>query len=243
MKDPITLILLLSLAFPGVSQKKDTVLILPGSNALQSNRLHDYITSYDMVSYKDGEEKLVGSLEDHFSINGKTKQALRVCKITFGANNILDSGLCILQGLSPIYHRSIQTKKTLDLRFSKEKVSGKIIAKTDTDPKVETIDLKTPSPLFDSYYEDIIAKTVNLEKGVFFRFPEYIYERGGTVWSLGEILKNDNASERLIRFYELNPKREVVRTTTYIVSESTHEILRREYLIGSNKIVMKKRQS
>lgn len=234
---------LLSLTFPGISQKKDTVLIRPGSSDLKSTRLQNYTSSYDMFSYKDGEEKLVGSLEDHFSINKKAKQGLRVCKITFGANNILDSGLCILKGLTPIYHRSMQTKKNIDLRFNKEQVSGKIISKTDADPKVEVIDHKTPSPLFDSFYEDIIAKSVDLKNGVLFRFPEYIYERGGTVWSLGEISKSDNAAERVIKFYELNPKKEIVRTTTYVVNESTHEILRREYLIGSNKIVMRKRQS
>jgi hypothetical protein len=243
MKNLSTLLLIFSLGLPGFTQKKDTLLLLPGSNALQSDRLRDYSTSYNLYSYKDGEEKFVGSLEDHFNLKSRGKQALRVCKITFGPNHILDSGLCILKGLIPIYHRSVQSKKTVDLHFSKEKVSGKVITNTDADPKAETIDHTTPSPLFDSYYEDIIAKTVNLEKGVLFRFPEYIYERGGTVWSLGEVLKGVASDEHIVKFYELSPKKEVVRTTTYIVNESTREIIQREYLIGNNKIVMKKKPS
>ncbi len=241
MKTIVYLVLLLS-ALPSFSQKKDTVLILAGSKILKSNLLRDYKGSYDFFNSKDGVETLVGSLEDHFQIFTKNKEpmALRVCKITFGANSILDSGLCRLQGLAPIYHRSVQTKKNMDLKFSGEQVTGKIIFKNDN-PKVEAIDYKTPSPLFDSFYEDILAKVIDLENGTLFRFPEYIYEKGGTVWSVGEILNNEGASERVVKFYELNPKNEITRTTTFTINKSTSEIVRREYQMGSNTIIMKKK--
>lgn len=231
-------LLLLSLG-NSFAQKKDTILILPGSKVLQSERLKDYTASYEFFSIKDGEEKLVGSLEDRFEVSNKKKLGLRICKISFGPNQILDSGLCELQGLKPVYHRSIQSKKILDLSFNKEKVNGKIISKVNS--QVDPIDYQAPAPLFDSYYEDIIAKTVNLDKGVLFRFPEYIYERGGTVWSLGEILKSENPDERVVKFYELNPKKEIIRTTVYVIAESTREIIRREYLTGANKTIMKKK--
>ncbi|MGC4023204.1 MAG: hypothetical protein QM734_15305 [Cyclobacteriaceae bacterium] len=188
MKSLFTHLLVVS-ALSVFAQKKDTILLLPGSKDLQTDRLNNYTSSYNLYSVKDGEEKLVGSLDDYLSMNTKTGEALRICKIQFGPNSILDSGLCKLKGLVPIFHRSVQTKKTLNLAFVKNKVTGEIIFKNETGPKSEKIDHESPSPLFDSYYEDIIAKTINLKLGAVFKFGEYIYEKGGTVWSCGEVAK------------------------------------------------------
>src|SRR5258708_40053492 len=123
MKTIVYLVLLLS-ALPSFSQKKDTVLILAGSKILKSNLLRDYKGSYDFFNSKDGVETLVGSLEDHFQIFTKNKEpmALRDCKITFGTNSIIDSGLCRLQGLAPIYDRSLPPKKNMDLKFSNQQI-------------------------------------------------------------------------------------------------------------------------
>ncbi len=231
------------------AQKKDTVLFVPGANQLQSLLLSDYTNKYDFFSVKDGAETLTGSLEDNFTTygTGKNKQALRTCRIVFGTNTILDSGLCELNGLKPVYHRSVQTKKILHLDFSNNIVSGDVVLLSD-DNKKEQIHCETAVPLFDSYYEDIIAKSLKFEPGTVFRFPEYIYERGGIVWSWGEITGSaemNDAGNKItactIRFYETNPAKEIIRTTVYQVNEQNREIISREYVTANGRTVMRKR--
>jgi hypothetical protein len=232
---------LLLLAFYSFSQKKDTVLITAGNTRLQSYLLKDYIASYDFFSIKEGVETRVGDIAINFQVFPKKNQALLVCNIKFGSNTILDSGLCVLKGLSPIYHRSYQTRKSMMLDFAEGNVNGKVILKDDTENKTEKVNYQPSAPLFDSFYEDIIAKTLDPETSGLFKFPEYIYERGGTVWSVGEILKGEKPSETIVKFYELNSKKEVARTTTYVIDTLTREILKREYAMGSNKILMRKK--
>src|SRR5689334_18553961 len=96
-------LLLLTLGIQAFGQKRDTVLITAGSKALQTQLLANYNSSYDFFSVKDGVETLIGGLDDSFQVFSGKKQALRVCKIKFGPNSILDSGLCELRGLAPIY--------------------------------------------------------------------------------------------------------------------------------------------
>ena len=232
---------MLLLTFHSLAQKKDTVLITAGSNRLQSHLLKDYTASYDFFSVRNGVETLVGSLEDLFQILPAKKQALRICKIKFGENTILDSGLCELKGLTPIYHRSTQTRKSMILDFSDSNVNGKVILKNDTETKIEKVNFQTSAPIFDSFYEDIIAKTLDPKMSRLFRFPEYIYEKGGTVWSVGEVVKGETPSESIVKFYELNSKKEITRTTTYVIDILTRQILRREYAMGSTNIIMKKK--
>lgn len=220
------------------AQRKDTLTILPGSNLLDAGKIGTYSASYDFFTVKDGEEKKVGSLEDNFYLD--KSNGLRVCHIKFGENVIIDSGLSKAQGLTPVYHRSHQTKKDMLLAFTKEKVDGVVMKKAEGE--VDVVSQATPVAPFDSFYEDIMALTVNVKPGVLFRFPEYIYEKGGLVWSLGEVTSS-SAGERVVKFYELNSAKAIVRTTTYFISQSTHAIEQREYLIGSNRILMKKRPS
>lgn len=233
-------------------QNKDTILILPGHKFLQLSQLRDYNMKYDFFSYKEGVETIVGGLEDNFKTitNDKEKLGLRICNITFGTNKILDSGLCFLKGLKPIYHRSIQTKKRLNLDFNNEIITGTIATVNEASNKNEIIKYISSVPLFDSYYEDIIAKTIKFKKGLLFKFPEYIYERGGIVWSSGEIvgkekIQNKNGNTNVawkIIFYEKNSEGKIVRTTTYIINKIDKEIVSREYKTESNRILMKQRQ-
>lgn len=232
---------MLLLGLNSLAQKKDTILITAGSNRLQSQLLKSYSASYDFYSLRNGVETLVGSLEDQFQVLSSKKQGLRICKIKFGENSILDSGLCELKGLSPIYHRSIQTRKSMILDFKDGNVTGKVIMKNDTESKIDKVNYRTGAPIFDSFYEDIIAKTLDPKTKGMFRFPEYIYEKGGTVWSTGEILKGEKPSETIVKFYELNGKKEVVRTTTFLIDTNTRDILQREYVMGMNKVIMKKK--
>jgi len=232
---------ILLLAFHSFAQKKDTILITAGSNRLQSHLLKNYTSSYDFFSVRDGIEKRVGEIAVNFQVFPEKNQALLVCNIKFGENVILDSGLCTLKGLSPIYHRSHQTRKSMILDFAGGNVNGKVIMKNDTESKTENVNYQPSAPLFDSFYEDIIAKTLDPKTTGLFRFPEYIYERGGTVWSAGEVLKGEKPSETIVKFYELDSKKEITRTTTYVIDINTREILKREYAMGSNKVVMKKK--
>lgn len=251
MKPRLLLFIFLCIHSLAYCQHNDTVLILPGSKFLQSDQLKDYTMKYDFVSYKAGVETVVGGLEDNFKIvtGNKEKQALRVCNISFGPNKILDSGLCFLQGLKPIYHRSAQTKKKMLLNFNNEIVNG-VITALDSSNKMELVSYTAPVSLFDSYYEDIIAKTLPFKQGLVFKFPEYIYERGGTVWSWGEIAGNEkmpvsNASPGevwKIIFYEKSKEGNTVRTTTYLVDVADRSIVSREYMTATGRIVMRGRK-
>jgi hypothetical protein len=241
-------IVIILLVLEAKGQRKDTLIITPGANHLQTYKLINYSSKYDFFSIKDSIETKIGYLEDNFSINKKPKnvEGLRVCKISFGVNQILDSGLCRLKDLSPIYHRSIQTKKILNLVFAKTVVQG-YISKNDGSNN-ELINYPVEIPLFDSFYEDIIAKSVNLENGYIFKFPEYIYERGGTVWSLGQVMGNEKMKDHLVnlitiwtvQFYEFDNEKRITRTTIFKINESDRGILSREYISGNNRIVMRK---
>lgn len=229
------------------AQKRDTVLLLPGNDLLETSNLTAYDAAYDFFRVTAGTETKVGGLDEQFTVlkKGSEKLGLRICKITFGSNNILDSGLCKLTGLKPIYHRSNQTAKILSVNFDGEKVAGFVTLLTgDQANKKEAILYQSSTPNFDSYYEDMIARTISKKKGLLFKFPEYIFERGGQVWSIGEVVgKEANGKDTAwtIRFYEKDNKGETVRTTTYRVSESTGKIVYREYLFGKNKITMRER--
>lgn len=231
------------------AQKRDTILLIAGHKLIQGGRLKNYKINYEFFSLKDGKEVKTGSLDDQLTVfaQNTNKYALRVCKISFGSNSILDSGLCYLNGLIPIYHRSHQTKKIISLDFNGENVSGFVLDREKPDQDTVLINHKSVFPLFDSYYEDIIAKTIKLKKGLVFKFPGYIYERGGTVWSVGEIKgkerTNSGTGKKLtvwtIIFYEKGLIGETIRITTYKVTKTGRKIISREYKTETGKILMK----
>jgi len=48
--------------------------------------------------------------------------------------------------------------------------------------------------LFDSYYEAVIARTIELKDGFLFKYPDFIYEEGGMVWQSGKIEKASSSA-------------------------------------------------
>jgi hypothetical protein len=252
VKKNITLCIFLATNFISFCQNKDTIIIIPGENILMSHKIKSYKLQYDFISSKDGVEKIIGGLEDEFYVRAEShnKTGLRICNITFGTNTILDSGSCFLKGLKPIYHRSIQTKKRINLDFNGEFVNGKILFHNQQGDSTEIINYISATALFDSYYEDLIAKTIRFKKGFLFKFPEYIYERGGLVWSTGQVvgkveISNKNGSKDAawkILFFENDPNGKIVRTTTYIIKEYNREIITREYKTKTNLILMRQKE-
>jgi len=230
-------------------QRKDTVTITPGQQFLITSQLSNYTTSYELFSLRDGKEKKVGELEDNFQITSAhgDKQGLRICKITIGPNSILDSGLCLLTGLKPVYHRSRQTAKMMVMDFNDKRIGGEVKYHTTRGDSSVRINHTSGVALFDSYYEDMIAKAMRFEKGLLFRFPEYIYERGGLVWSTGEVVEKTKVAVRpgvmieawKILFFERDPKGAIVRTSTFLVGEQSREILLREYKTRNGIMVMR----
>ncbi len=134
------------------------------------------------------------------------------------------------------------------LNFNNEIVNG-VVTTLDSSNKSELVSYTAPVALFDSYYEDIIAKTLPFKQGVFFKFPEYIYERGGTVWSSGEIAgtekmpvsnRRDKELWKII-FYEKNKEGNTVRTTTYLIDATDRSIFSREYSTPRSRMTMRPR--
>lgn len=232
----------------GFSQEKDTLLLTPGHSLLKGHQLKTGRSSFTFLLTKDGQQQKVGGLqEDLQAVTVDHVQSyLRVCQISFGANKILDSGLAAVSSLQPVYHRSFQTKKVMRFDFSAGMVAGAITHLDSTGERIEPVRHAVTLPLFDSYYEDIIARSLSFKKGLVFKFPEYIYERGGEVWSTGAIVgpqkKQDSKGSEVdaweIRFYEHDGKGVVVRQTTYFISAKDRNILSREYKMGSTVLLM-----
>jgi hypothetical protein len=47
--------------------------------------------------------------------------------------------------------------------------------------------------LFDSYYETLIARTIELKDGFLFKYPDFIYEEGGLAWQWGKVEKANSS--------------------------------------------------
>lgn len=248
VKCSLSIMLALLLQLVTNAQHVDTILIVPGSDLLQTTLLQNNQQKYDFISFKSGVETIVGGLEEnlHVIISGKDKQLLRVCNITFGTNKILDSGLCLLRGLKPIYHRSKQANKKLLFNFDKTIVSGIV---SDADKKQVAVQDTSAYPLFDSYSEDLIARTIPLKRGFTFKFMEFIYERGGAVWSTGEVTDTSHLQRGItsvshiwkVIFYEKTKQGTTTRTTTYIINDKDRSIVSREYITANGRVLMRKK--
>jgi hypothetical protein len=246
MKTVLLSIIVLLTPLISLAQQKDTVLITAGHPILESDKLKAYKARYDFFRVKDGAETKIGGMDENFMVLTKDgqKQGLRICNIVFGANTILDSGLCYINGLKPIYHKSIQTKKKISLDFHNELVSGFIVTQNESGDKKESINHTSTVSLFDSYYESMVAQTVKLKKGFVFKFAEYIYERGGTVWSVGEVIGDEEiAGKRIwtVMMYEKGARGETTRTTTYKINEQDRSVLSYEYKTSNGSMLARLR--
>jgi len=176
-----------SFAVNSFSDQKDTTIIIPDGKSVKGNKLEPYHQSMVSYSVTNGQEVKTGSVDDTYQfikIN-KKKYALRIAKIILPGREILDSGLVDITTLKPIYHHSHQTTKTLLVQFENKRAWGTIQTAQQTD----TINMNFSYPIFDSYYETIIARTIKLKDGFLFKYPDFIYEEGGLVWQSGKIEK------------------------------------------------------
>jgi len=62
----------------------------------------------------------------------------------------------------------------------------------ETAQQTDTVQINFSHPLFDSYYETLIARTIELKDGFLFKYPDFIYEEGGLVWQSGKIEKTNS---------------------------------------------------
>jgi len=179
-------------AFNSFSIQEDTTIIIPDGRFVKGKKLrpyHMYLTSYSVTN---GQEVKTGSIDDTYKIikiNNK-KYGLRTAKIILPGREILDSGLVDITTLKPVYHHSHQTTKTLLLQFEEKKVRGTVATGQQTD----TVNMEYPHPLFDSYYETLIARTIELKDGFLFKYPDFIYEEGGLVWQSGKVERTNNSA-------------------------------------------------
>jgi hypothetical protein len=157
---------------------------------VKGSRIKPYHQKLSSYTIRDGKEEKTGSVDDIYQViemNGR-QYGLRVAKIILPGREILDSGLVDVSTLQPVYHRSHQTTKTMLFNFSGKRASGTVVM----DQKTDTINMSFPFLLFDSYYETLIAKAIELKDGLLFKYPDFIYEEGGMVWQSGKIEKKDD---------------------------------------------------
>jgi len=170
----------------------DTIIIIPDGKWVKGTRLNPYNQSLISYSVTNGQELKTGSVDDTYQIItiNKKKYGLRVAKIILPGREILDSGLVELSTFKPIYHHSHQTTKTMLLQFEGTSAHGIV----QTVQKTDTVQMNFSHPLFDSYYETLIARSIELKDGFIFKYPDFIYEEGGLVWQSGKIEKTNSSS-------------------------------------------------
>jgi hypothetical protein len=215
---------------------QDTTIILPDGKFVKGDRLqpyHMFLTSYSLTNDK---ELKTGSVDDTYQvieINNK-KYGLRVAKIILPGREILDSGLVNLSTLKPVFHRSHQTTKTMLLNFDGEKVTGTI----ETTQQKDTVNAAYSHPLFDSYYETLIARTIELKAGFIFKYPDYIYEEGGLVWQSGKVEKiGDSPFGKNIWTITYTDSHSGRKTTYWVDKE--RKLIRLQYQFGDRISIQK----
>lgn len=180
-----------SFAINHFPDQEDTTIIIPDGKWIKGERLQPYHQSLISYNITNGHEVKTGSIDDTYQfikIN-KKKYGLRVAKIILPGREILDSGLVDISTFKPIYHHSHQTAKTMLFQFEDARVYGIVKTAKQTD----TVHMTFSHSLFDSYYETLIARTIELKDGFLFKYPDFIYEEEGLVWQSGKIEKT-NAS-------------------------------------------------
>jgi hypothetical protein len=192
-------LLLLSIATTKISfankcslNQQDTTIIIPDGKWIKGERLKAYHQSLNSYSVTNGQEVKTGTVEDDYQIVtvNKKKYGLRVAKIILPGREILDSGLVELSTFKPVYHHSHQTTKTMLIQFEGTRAIGTVKSAQQTD----TVQMSFSHSLFDSYYETLIARSIELKDGFIFKYPDFIYEEGGLVWQSGKIEKTNDSS-------------------------------------------------
>ena len=180
-----------SFAIDCFPNQQDTTIVIPDGKWIKGKRVKPYHQSLISYSITDGQEVKTGSVDDTYQfikIN-KKKYGLRIAKIILPGREILDSGLVEIATFKPIYHHSHQTTKTMLLNFDGKKIMGTV----EINRQKDSVNTEYSHPLFDSYYETLIARTIELKEGFIFKYPDYIYEEGGLVWQSGKVEKTSNS--------------------------------------------------
>ena len=220
-----------SLSYPVYN---DTVLIVPDGKYVKGDRIKPYHQKLNSFSVKNGKEEKTGSVDDNYNIvemNGR-KYGLRIAKITLPNREILDSGLVDLKTFKPIYHRSHQTTKTMHFSFdADDHVTGSVTTDKDT----QAVNIACQYPLFDSYYEQLIARTIDLKDGLLFKYADFIYEEGGLVWQSGKIEKTDSSpfGKNIWKINYTDSKSG--RNTTYWI-DNKRKFRQVQYMFGNGNI-------
>jgi len=120
------------------------------------------------------------------------------------------------------------------LNFDGKKVTGTI----ETNQQKDTVNASYSHPLFDSYYETLIARTIELKDGFIFKYPDYIYEEGGLVWQSGKVEKtSDSPFGKNIWAITYTDSRSGRKTTYWIDKE--RKLIRLQYQFGDKISIQK----
>ena len=211
-----------------LSGLSDTTLILPGGGSVNGRLVKPYRARTITYRLVDGREEQIGTVEDQYSwitIDG-IERGLRVARIVLPGREILDSGLVDASSLKPFYHHSHQRDRTMLLTFGERAVTGT----TWTAAKTDTVAIGLPYAIFDSYFEDFIARSITLKDGLQFSFPDFILEAGGLVYQSGKVrrLATEGPAGRWTVSYTDS---KTGRETTYTLDDQ-RRILDRVYRIN-----------
>lgn len=215
---------------------QDTTIIIPDGKFIKGERIQPYHMNLTSYSVTNDKESKTGSVDDTYEvikINNK-EYGLRIAKIILPGREILDSGLVDISTLKPIYHRSHQTTKTIAINFDGNKVTGTV----EMNQKTDTVNAGYSHPLFDSYYETLIVRAIELKDGFLFKYPDYIYEEGGLVWQSGKVEKISNSPFGKDIWTIAYQDSKSGRKTTYWIDKKRN-LIRLQYQFGDKISIQK----
>ena len=136
---------------------------VPGSAGIEPTRIRYGTMEYTLTIVRGDEEESIGVVRDEIMpIRGNDPVLRRVFMLSRAGELLIDSTFTDLETLAPLWHRSVQPKRTIDFEMSGKRVKG-VIAPTGSAAK--TIDTTLADLAFDSSNWDLVVRALPLENG------------------------------------------------------------------------------
>jgi hypothetical protein len=123
----------------------------------------------------------------------------------------------------------------MHFHFQNNHITGSVITGSDT----QTVNMQCPYPLFDSYYEQLIARTIDLKDGLLFKYADFIYEEGGLVWQSCKIEKTDSSPFGKNTWKITYTDSKSGRQTTYWI-DMNRKFLQVQYMVSNGNIFIQR---
>lgn len=208
-------------------RESEPTTMLIGDPSLTTARLGAEETTRRLMLVQGGQEREVGTVRSTVTlvdVNGQPAlqfvQALNSPMLGTGADTIV-----VNRGtLAPIWHRSVNARRTMSLDFRGDSIVGSV---TQAGGTAQPIALRADTALFDSNAFDLILRVLPLTDGYAVRYPVYLHEGGGKIWVTSRVTGSEQVpgaggttTDAWVVESKLGP-----RTVRYWVAKDSRHIL------------------